>query len=110
RRHRAACWSLSRRRGRRASWRPAPAGRSAASRRGGGAGGGGPRRNVEQLGARVRVVPGLPPALVDLIYDPQTSGGLLVALAPEGAASLVAAGAGWTVGRVEAGAGVVEVR
>ncbi len=71
---------------------------------------GGGRRNVEQLGARVRVVPGLPPALVDLIYDPQTSGGLLVALAPEGAASLVAAGAGWTVGRVEAGAGVVEVR
>ncbi len=71
---------------------------------------GGGRRNVEQLGDRVRVVRGLPPALVDLIYDPQTSGGLLIALPPEGAEKLRAAGAGWTVGSVQAGPAVVEIR
>ena len=71
---------------------------------------GGGRRNAEQLGARVRVAAGVPAALVDLLYDPQTSGGLLLALAPAAAAGLEADGAGWTVGRVEAGPGLVDVR
>ena len=71
---------------------------------------GGGRRNVEQLGARVRVGPGLSAPLVDLLYDPQTSGGLLVALPPRGAAALEEAGAGRTIGSVEAGPARVEIR
>lgn len=71
---------------------------------------GGGRRNVEQLAGRVRVEGALPPSLIDLLYDPQTSGGLLVALSPEGASSLVESGDGWRIGSVEAGPAVVEIR
>ncbi len=43
---------------------------------------GGSRTNVEHFGAHVRVDPGVDPRLVQLLYDPQTSGGLLVSLDP----------------------------
>jgi len=41
---------------------------------------GGCRRNREWLGDKVRVAPGLPADLVELAFDPQTSGGLLAAV------------------------------
>ena len=76
-------------------------------------GGGG--RNREQLGDRVRLPAGLDETTGDLLYDPQTSGGLLIAVPAVQAEQLCAqiagtAGACWIVGRVEAGPGVVEVR
>ena len=72
-------------------------------------------RNRDQLGNRIRLADGLDPTLVDLVYDPQTSGGLLIAVAPDRAEALRAAieeseGACWRVGHVEAGGGIVEVR
>ena len=47
----------------------------------------------------------LPPELVDILADPQTSGGLLMAVAPERHADLHAelkarGVTGWTIGRV----------
>ena len=76
---------------------------------------GGGARNREQLGERVRLAEGLAPALVDLVYDPQTSGGLLIALPPERAEELRAQvaeqdGGCWLIGHVEAGPAVVEIR
>lgn len=50
---------------------------------------GGAARNREFLGNRVRVDPRVPEDLTGLLYDSETSGGLLVALPPEGAARLV---------------------
>ena len=46
-------------------------------------------RNWASYGAAVRLPPGLPDWQRDLLSDPQTSGGLLIAVAPEAAASLV---------------------
>jgi selenide,water dikinase len=76
---------------------------------------GGAGRNREQLGDRVRLPAGLDGTTGDLLYDPQTSGGLLIAVPAERAEQLRGQIAGadggcWIVGRVEAGAGVVEVR
>jgi len=42
-------------------------------------------RNWDSYGARVQLSPDLPPWRRDLLTDPQTSGGLLVAVAPEAA-------------------------
>lgn len=41
---------------------------------------GGCRRNRAYLAGKVEVAPELPPGLVDVAFDPQTSGGLLIAL------------------------------
>ena len=76
---------------------------------------GGGDRNLEQLGDRVRIEGGPPPELVDLLYDPQTSGGLLMALPAAEAEALRAVIAGdgggcWRVGHVEAGPPLVVAR
>jgi selenide,water dikinase len=52
---------------------------------------GGCRRNREWLADRVAIDPGVAPDLVEVAYDPQTSGGLLVALPRDVAADAVAA-------------------
>ena len=68
---------------------------------------GGCRRNRDWLADRVQVAADLPPDLVEIAYDPQTSGGLLVALpqdaAPDAIAALHAAGvtAATIIGAVE---------
>jgi selenide,water dikinase len=46
---------------------------------------GGCRRNRDWLVDRVAIAPGVPPELVDIAWDPQTSGGLLVAVPPTAA-------------------------
>jgi len=75
---------------------------------------GGTARNIDGLAGHVDVAPGVDPALVTLLYDPQTSGGLLMALPPERARAVVerldADGfPGAIVGSVEAGDGVAVV-
>jgi selenide,water dikinase len=52
---------------------------------------GGGRTNREHFGAGVTVAPGLDSRRVQLLYDPQTSGGLLVSLAPEAAGAALEA-------------------
>ncbi len=52
---------------------------------------GGARTNREHFGPWLRTEPGVDQALVDLLYDPQTSGGLLIAV-PETHADSVATG------------------
>ncbi len=72
---------------------------------------GGASRNREGLAGKVSLPEGLDEALEHLLFDPQTSGGLLIAVAPERAGALSKALAaegllGARVGRVEPGAGV----
>jgi selenide,water dikinase len=43
---------------------------------------GGGRTNREHFGPAVRVAAGIDESVLDLLYDPQTSGGLLIAVAP----------------------------
>jgi selenide,water dikinase len=52
---------------------------------------GGARTNREHFAAGVNVAPGVEEDLIDLLYDPQTSGGLLIAVAESHAAPLAAA-------------------
>lgn len=47
--------------------------------------------NRDYVGERVHVGAQVAPPLVDILYDPQTSGGLLLAVAPDEAADLLAA-------------------
>ena len=72
----------------------------------------GGRRNEEYLRGRVSLPEGLPPERRAILHDPQTSGGLLIALpqerAPELEASFAAEGLSlWAIGRVVAGSGIV---
>jgi selenide,water dikinase len=72
---------------------------------------GGASRNREALAEDVRVDPGVPAEVEDLLYDPQTSGGLLLAVPAERSAWLEGrlkedGFSCWRIGRVEAGAGL----
>ena len=68
-------------------------------------------RNEGCFGHQVTFDPRIPDELRQLLYTPETSGGLLLAVAPERAGALIAAFAGahhplWMVGEVLAGAGI----
>ena len=52
---------------------------------------GGGRTNRQHFGADADLVPGLDPEVADLLFDPQTSGGLLVAVAADVAGEASAA-------------------
>jgi len=69
---------------------------------------GGDPRNRAALAGRVRVAAAVGTALEAIIYDPQTSGGLLAAVPPGDVASLVADGF-WSVGTVLEGPPAVEI-
>jgi len=80
-----------------------------------GAATGGGARNRDGLGDRVRIEGEPSDALIDLLYDPQTSGGLLIALPADGAVALrreieAQTGGCWAIGRVEAGPPLVVAR
>ena len=61
---------------------------------------GGAKRNLQYNKGMVEFVRELSGAEVDLLLDPQTSGGLLFSLPPKDADALVTAGLGWPIGRV----------
>lgn len=72
---------------------------------------GGSNRNEEYVAARVDLAPDLPRELLELLYDPQTSGGLLAAIPADRATDFEAACAAndtrcWPVGDVADGAGL----
>jgi selenide,water dikinase len=52
---------------------------------------GGARTNQQHFGGGVEAAHAVDPRRIQILYDPQTSGGLLVAIAPEAAAAAVAA-------------------
>jgi selenide, water dikinase len=73
---------------------------------------GGGRTNLEHFGTGVDRGPKADARRVALLYDPQTSGGLLIAVAPENAADLQRAlharhAGGWLIGAVAIGDGAV---
>lgn len=73
---------------------------------------GGTGRNRAAFEHRVAGLEALPPAWGEILFDPQTSGGLLIAIAPEHLAALLrrlaeADVTGHVIGGVEAGEGVV---
>src|SRR5690606_34500476 len=76
---------------------------------------GGLHRNREYyvtLGGGITIDPGIDPDLATLLFDPQTSGGLLVSVADNELADLVAAFDAhdlpyWVIGQVNAGSGIV---
>lgn len=73
---------------------------------------GGLGRNRDYFGPQVTTALNLDPLLLDLVYDPETSGGLLLALPPEHVAPVTAALSQqgcWEIGDVVPGAGVTLV-
>jgi selenide, water dikinase len=72
---------------------------------------GGDARNRAYLQDHVTVGAGVPRAVENLCFDPQTSGGLLAAVSPSAATDQGLAEAGFvTVGRVVAGGPGVELQ
>lgn len=76
-----------------------------------GVGTGGSERNRDYAGPRVHVGTGVPDDIPALLFDPQTSGGLLIAVAAERSAELEARYAAdaldlWHIGGVVAGSGI----
>jgi selenide,water dikinase len=76
---------------------------------------GGLANNQEYFGARVDIAASVEPAFVPILFDPQTSGGLLVSVAEGGAGQVQGAFAAagvrvWRIGRVVPGAGDTRVR
>jgi selenide,water dikinase len=77
---------------------------------------GGGKTNRTHFGARIEIDPGVPADVADLLFDPQTSGGLLISVAADAVdgaqRALEAAGVhGRTVGRVvESGPTLIRVR
>jgi len=73
---------------------------------------GGGRTNRDHFGAAVRVVPGVDDVVLDLLYDPQTSGGLLIAAAEGDGERLLTAlvSAGVPAVRIGRAAALSEVR
>lgn len=72
---------------------------------------GGASRNRRYLAGKVRLAPGIPEALEHVLFDPQTSGGLLFALPPSRGTEAEARFATaklplWRIGEVAGGAGV----
>lgn len=75
---------------------------------------GGEIRNREWAGAHVQFGPNVDPGVADLLFDPQTSGGLLIGVGSRRAAAMEAAfdrdGAPvWRIGRVRRGAAAIRV-
>lgn len=73
---------------------------------------GGAGRNREYVSPRITLDPSINPEFLELLYDPQTSGGLLIAVDPEQAAELEARFTAdghdlWRIGDVVAGSGIV---
>lgn len=76
-----------------------------------GIGTGGGARNRHGLAGKVEIDESIPSAMVEVLYDPQTSGGLLMATPPERAARIHERMAAdglecWDIGEVVQGAGV----
>lgn len=73
---------------------------------------GGGRTNREHFEKGVSVAPGVDAALVDLLYDPQTSGGLLIAVSDSNAPDLISAlaAAGVVATRIGRAVASVEAR
>ena len=76
---------------------------------------GGETRNREWVGDDASVAPGVNPDLAALLFDPQTSGGLLIGCSPRRATAMEAAFARdaeplWRVGRVRRGEPGIAVR
>jgi selenide,water dikinase len=76
---------------------------------------GGLASNQEHFGGRVEIAASVEPGFVPILFDPQTSGGLLVSVAASGVDRLQAAFAAagvrvWRIGRVVPGAGDTRVR
>jgi selenide,water dikinase len=75
---------------------------------------GGEGRNRDWIGANVSIAPGVEPELAALLFDPQTSGGLLIGCPPKKAPLLESAFARdgeplWRIGRADAGTPAIHV-